>query len=350
LAPLADRLLKTAAGFLQTGLAAAIGWAAGLVALAALPALLSTFKIVQLTVFLIYGLLALSLDLVWGVGGILSFGQAAFFGVGGYLYGIVGINAGQTVLALAVAAGGAALLAALIGYFSFYGRVGAMYFAVITLTMTLILHQVLGSTADPWYAVGEARLGGYNGMTNIPSLALTMPGRAPAPLEPAPLFYAVGALLLLTLAACHLLTISPFGRVLVAIREDEQRTELLGYDARWRKLLLFTAGGGIAGLAGGLFAGWGNFMNPQVFSLPQSALVVIWVMVGGRGTLYGAVAGTLLVQFLASYLGAASTIYTTVILGTVLVLLVLLFPRGLVPGAVAGCAALFRLRARPDTA
>jgi len=282
-------------------------------------------------VFMIYSLLALSLDLIWGFGGILSFGQAAFFGVGGYVYGIVGINSGSTTLALAAGVAGAAGLAALLGYFTFYGRVGAMYFAVITLTVTLILDQVMGTTADPRYAVGQARLGGYNGMTNIPSLALEVPGRTPLTLDPVPLFYVVGGLLLLVFALTRALVRSSFGRVLAAIREDELRTGLLGYDPRWRKLVTFAISGGIAGLAGGLFAGWGNFMNPQVFSMFQSALVVIWVMVGGRGTLYGAVVGTLGVQSLTNYLGTASVTYTTVALGAVLVVIVLLFPRGLVP-------------------
>lgn len=306
-------------------------WAVAVVVVTALPAVLSVFQIVQLTVFMIYSLVALSLDLIWGFGGILSFGQAAFFGVGGYCYGIVGINSGSTALALAAGVAGAAGLATLLGYFTFYGRVGSMYFAVITLTVTLILHQVMGTTADPRYAVGQARLGGYNGMTDIPSLALEVPGRVPLTLDPIPLFYVVGGLLLLVLALTRVLVQSSFGRVLAAIREDELRTELLGYDPRWRKLVTFAISGGIAGLAGGLFAGWGNFMNPQVFSMFQSALVVIWVMVGGRGTLYGAVVGTLVVQFLTNYLGTASVTYTTVALGAALVVIVLLFPRGLLP-------------------
>jgi urea transport system permease protein len=315
--------------------------------LAALPFVLSLFQVVQLTVFMIFSLLALSLDLIWGFGGILSFGQAAFFGVGGYAYGVVGINTGLSMLALAGAAVAAAVLAALLGYFTFYGRVSDMYFAVITLTVTLILHQVMGTTADPRYAIGAARLGGYNGMTNVPSLALELPGRPALVLEPVPLFYVVAAFLLCILALCHGLVRSPFGRVLAAIREDEGRTEMLGYDVRWRKLVTFVLSGAIAGLAGGLFAGWGNFINPQVFSLSQSALVVIWVMVGGRGTLHGAIVGALVVQHLTSYLGAASVSYTSVALGLILVAIVLLFPRGLVP-AVLG--ALMRVLARPRPA
>src|SRR2546427_3801484 len=121
-----------------------------------------------------------------------------------------------------------------------------MYFAVITLRVTLILHQVMGTTADPRYAVGQARLGGYNGMTNIPSLALEAPGRAPLTLDPVQLFYVVGGLLLLVLALTRALVRSSFGRVLAAIREDELRTELLGYDPRWRKLVTFAISGSIA--------------------------------------------------------------------------------------------------------
>lgn len=323
-----------------------VAWAGAALALAALPFVLSPFQVIRLTVFMTFCLLALSLDLIWGFGGILSFGQAAFFGVGGYAYGVVGINTGLTILALATAALVAAALAALLGYFTFYGRIGAMYFAVITLTVTLILHQVMGTTADPRYAIGTARLGGYNGMTNIPSLALELPGRPPLPLDPVPLYYTVTALLLAVLVLCRALMRSPFGRVLAAIREDEGRTELLGYDVRWRKLVIFVLSGGVAGLAGGLFAAWGNFINPQVFSLSQSALVVIWVMVGGRGTLYGAIMGALIVQLLTSYLGAASVSYTTIVLGLILVVIVILFPRGLLP-AVVGAAPRLLGRPRP---
>jgi branched-chain amino acid transport system permease protein len=101
-------------------------------------------------------MLALSLDFLWGIAGILSFGQAALFGVGGYAYGIVGIDLGTTPLGLIAGMLGPAVVAALIGYVAFYGRVGSMYLAVVTLTLTLILYQVMGSTADPKYAMSAS--------------------------------------------------------------------------------------------------------------------------------------------------------------------------------------------------
>jgi len=321
----------------QTELA---GWASGALAVAALPQVLSLFQVVQVTVFLIFAMLALSLDFIWGIAGILSFGQAALFGIGGYLYGIVGIDLGSTMLGLPAAMLGSAAVAALIGYVAFYGRVGSMYLAVVTLTVTLILYQVMGSTADPKYAIGDARLGGYNGMANVPSLSFAGAGQA---LGPAEFFYVVGGVLFLALAFCLTLARSSYGRILQGIRENEPRMELLGYDVRWRKLLAFVIAAAVAGLSGALFASWGNFINPEVFSLPQAALVVIWVLVGGRGTLWGPILGTFVVQYLTSRLGTAGASYTTIALGGVLVGVVLLFRRGLAPALSEGIGRLLRL-------
>jgi ABC-type branched-subunit amino acid transport system permease subunit len=305
----------------RLGMLDPLSWLAAAIGIAVLPSMLSTFQVVQITVFLVFCLLAVSLDLAWGLAGLLSFGQAAFFGIGGYAYAILGINGtaiGAAMMAAAAAGGGAA---AIIGYIAFYGRLSAMFLAVMTLTITLILLQVMGSTADPSYRVGEAVIGGYNGMTNIPSLVL----------DPRAFFWIVGGLLLGTVSLGRLLMIAPFGRVLAAIRENEQRVELLGYDTRWRKLAIFSLSGAVAGLSGALFASWGNFINPEVFSLPQSAQVVIWVLVGGRGSLYGAVLGALLVQAVTQYLGSMGTAYTSLLLGGLLVVFVMLLRNGIMP-------------------
>jgi len=305
-------------------------WIAAAIGVAVLPMVLSIFQVVQITVFLIFCLLAVSLDLSWGLAGLLSFGQAAFFGIGGYSYAIIGINGTMTSAATLAAAAAGAAAAAMIGYIAFYGRLSAIFLAVMTLTITLILLQVMGSTADPSYRVGSAVIGGYNGMTNIPSLVL----------DPRGFFWIVGGLVLGVVVTGRLLMMAPFGRVIAAIRENEQRVELLGYDARWRKLLTFSLSGAVAGLAGALFASWGNFINPEVFSLAQSAQVVIWVLVGGRGWLYGAVIGALLVQALTQYLGSIGTAYTSLALGGLLVAFVLLLRNGLLPALSRGMLSL----------
>ncbi len=131
-------------------------------------------------------------------------------------------------------------VAAVLGYVSFYGRIAPMFFAVITLIVALILYQVMGSTADPRYAIGAARLGGYNGMTMVPMPGGELPFLSGAPLSPSGLLYLVGGLLLAVLAFCIALSRSSFGRILQGIRENEQRAELLGFDIRWRKTAIFT--------------------------------------------------------------------------------------------------------------
>jgi len=305
-------------------------WAAGAVGLAVVPSALSTFQVVQITVFLIFCLLAVSLDLSWGLAGLLSFGQGAFFGLGGYVYAILCANDESPGAALAAGTVAGGVVAGLLGYIAFYGRLSAMFLAVTTLVVTLILLQVLGSTADPSYHIGAAVLGGYNGMTNIPPLLS----------EPTPFFWTAGGLLLLLIVSGRLLMAAPFGRVLAAIRENERRVELLGYDARWHKLVIFALSGAIAGLAGALFASWGGFINPEVFSLAQSAQVVIWVLVGGRGSLYGAAIGAFLVQAMTQYLGSIGTAYTTLVLGALLVLFVLVMPNGLLPTFLRGLSSI----------
>ena len=306
-------------------------WGGAIAAVAGLPAVLSTYSVVQLTVFLIFCVLAVSLDLAWGLAGLLSFGQAAFFGIGGYAYAIITGNDATTLAALVAAVAAAGLVSGALGYVAFYGRVSTMFLAVMTLTVTLILLQVMGSTADPSYRIGTAILGGYNGMTNVTSLALDLPFMEPIPLGPESFFWTVGGMLIGIVVLGRLLMAAHFGRVLATIRENEQRAELLGYDVRWRKLAIFSASGGVAGIAGALFASWGSFINPEVFSLGQSAQVVIWVLVGGRGSLYGAVIGALLVQAMTQYLGSIGTAYTTLALGSLLVMFVLLLREGLMP-------------------
>ena len=104
--------------------------------------------------------------------------------------------------------------------------------------------------------------------------------------------------------------------------------------------MIFALSGAIAGLAGALFASWGGFINPEVFSLAQSAQVVIWVLVGGRGSLYGAAIGAFLVQAMTQYLGSIGTAYTTLVLGALLVLFVLVMPNGLLPTFLRGLSSI----------
>ena len=316
------RLPRPDAGLVATGVA-------GLALLFGLPAVLDLYSLLELTLYLIFGLLALSLAFVWGYGGILCFGHAAFFGLGAYAYAVAVINLGDSTLALVIAMALPAAFAAALGYFMFWGRISDVYVGVITLTVTLIFYNVVNSTAGPQYHIGEALLGGFNGMPNVPPLNL--PFDPDNSLDPAGMFEVSGALLLAAYFGLHVLLRTRFGRVLVAVRENEQRVEFLGYDARLHKLAAFALGGGLAGLAGCLFTAWGNFVSPTVFGVVQSAQIIIWLMVGGPGTLLGPILGAMAISWLTLEIGTQATVNANVVLGAVLLVFVLLVPKGLLP-------------------
>lgn len=293
------------------------------------PHVVDPFGLLQLTVFAAMCILALSLGVVWGYGGILCFGQSAFFGLGAYAYAVTAINLEESTVAALLAIAVPAVFAALLGYFMFYGRLSDVYLGVITLSVTLIFFNLVNSTAGDAYRIGKARLNGFNGMPSLPTL--NVPGDPGRLLDPAETFYVVMALLVIVYLGLHALLASHFGRVVVAIRENETRCELLGYDVRLHKLLVFTIGGGIAGLAGCLFANWGAFVSPNVFSLGMTSQIIIWVIVGGLGTLAGPIVGCVLMQYLATALGTQQLANTNLIFGAIFVAFVLLVPRGIVP-------------------
>jgi len=302
----------------------------GVVLVFGLPLTVQMFTLLNLTVYAAMALLGLSLGLIWGFGGILCFGQSAFFGLGAYAYAVTMINLGDSTVSVLLSILVPAAFAALLGYVLFYGRLSDVYLGVITLTVTLILFKLVNSTAGDQFVIGEARLGGYNGIPGIPTL--NVPGDPASVLLPDRLYQVTVALVLGVYIALRWLLASHFGRVVVAIRENEQRAELLGYDVRLYKLVLFSIGAGVAGLAGCLFANWGAFVSPTVFSLAQSAQIIIYVIVGGLGTLVGPMLGGVLVHYLTGWLGTQTLVNNSLVMGLILVVFVLLVPRGLVPG------------------
>jgi branched-chain amino acid transport system permease protein len=302
------------------------------------PIVATPFRVLNTTGYFVWIFLAFSLTFIWGYTGIFSFGQTAFFGLGGYTFGVIGINlvdvTGATNLALIGAVILPALFAAIIGYFIFYGRVSGVYVAIITLAVTLILELLFGRTAGPQYTIGSASLGGFNGMTNIPTLAFGVEPIAIS-LDPVPMYYFVVILLLIIYFAFRYVINSNYGYVLIAVRENETRTEMFGYDIRKIKLQAFVVGGALAGLSGALFASWNNFISPPVMGLVTAALPVIWVTVGGRGTVLGAIFGTVGLQALDSELAAVGSEYGIIVLGVILLVVILYFSDGVVPAVAS---------------
>ncbi|MAM19624.1 MAG: branched-chain amino acid ABC transporter permease [Gramella sp.] len=303
----------------------------GLIILFGAPQTLDLFEIISLTTAVSLAILALSLGLIWGFGGILCFGQTAFFGIGAYAYAIAALNFGGSTGAIVLAIVVAGAAAAILGYFMFYGRLSDVYLAVITLTVTLILYSVIRRTSGPEYKIGIAKLGGFNGI-NVPPI--NYPWDANQFLFPEEVFYVAMVSLLGAYFLCVWLTKSHFGRVSVSIRENEIRSELLGYDIRLYKLGMFTVGGAIAGLAGVMFANSIGRITPDVYNLYNAALAIIWVIIGGRGTLIGPILGALVLFYLTSFLGRQAVVNINFFLGLVLIIFVLVVPKGIVPSLV----------------
>ncbi len=290
------------------------------------PAVIETYT---LTVLIIYGMLALSLGLIWGFGGILCFGQAAFFGLGAYTYAISAINIGESTVPFVLGIAVPAAFAFILGAMLFYGRLSDVYLGVITLVVTLIFFKFMNSTAGPEYVIGNARLGGFNGIPGFQTL--NVPGDPGSYIYDVDYYWFCVVAILIVYALVRWLLASPFGRIAVAIRENETRVELMGYDVRIRKTVLFSIGGGIAGLSGTLFANWAEIVTPGMFSLAQSAEIIIWCIVGGLGTLVGPVIGAMALAYLKFLLGQQSLVDNMMLLGLILTLSVLFLPRGIVP-------------------
>ena len=297
--------------------------------------LVAEFTAFEWTLWAIEVILALSLVLVWGYCGIFSFGQAAIYGIGGYCYGVFALNiaerTGETLSALVVAAVAGAVFAAFLGYFMFYGNLSNVYVAITTLAVALVLFAIVNSTAGSAYRIGDAVLGGYNGMTRIPRITYRLPGGDPAVLTRVQFFATCTCVALAVALALRFFGRRPFGRIAAAVRENETRSSLLGYDVRRHRLWVFTLGGAIAGLAGGFYAAWGRFMSPTVFSLKPAALVVIWTLVGGRFSVAGAFVGVVITEGLSSALGGPSGDREAIVVGALLILIVLGLRGGVVP-------------------
>jgi ABC-type branched-subunit amino acid transport system permease subunit len=294
------------------------------------PRILSSFGLNQLSIMIIMALFGLSQGFLWGFGGIMSFGQSAFFGLGAYAYAIAAIALGGSGSAVALAIAIPAIFAALLGYFMFYGRVSDAYVGIITLTIAVILSNVMNSTAGDVYQIAGVPLGGFNGIPGVPPLAMPTTGEY---LDYDGTWYvAVGSLVVVYIGLRGILA-SRFGRVVVAIRENETRATLFGYDPRLYKLIVFALSGGIAGLAGSLYTAWSGFVSPTVFDLSMAAQSVIFVLIGGLGTLLGPILGAVFIQYLMTVVGTQQVLNASLLLGIILVVFVLLVPKGALPMA-----------------
>lgn len=284
---------------------------------------------------LAWGLFAISVDLLLGFTGLLSFGHAAFWGSSAYVTGLIAIRAG---LPFPVAILGGALFAMLIavpmGYLAV--RRTGIYFAMVTLAFAQMIFFIANQARD--------LTGGENGLQGIPKSFF---GIEKVETDPFYFYYAALPLILLGALIAWRTVSSPFGRVLLAIRDNPARARALGYDVERYKIMVFVISAGIAGLAGGVFSVSHGFASLQELVWQTSGKVVLITVLGGIGTLWGGPLGAAVVVLLEDQLASSGFNGIGIITGTIFVLIVLLFRKG-IWGTVADLVA--RIRGRAATA
>jgi urea transport system permease protein len=325
----------------------------------------STYLVALFGKYACYALLALSIDLIWGYCGILSLGHGAFFALGGYAMGMYlmrqigtrGVYANPILPdfmvflnwhALPIAWYGfqhfayAALMVLLVpgvlafvfGWFAFRSRVTGVYLSIITQALTYAL--MLG------FFRNDFGFGGNNGLTDFKDI---LGFNIEAETTRAALFAISCLAVMLGFLLCRAIVASKFGKVLIAIRDAEARTRFLGYRVESYKLFVFTLSACMAGIAGALYVPQVGIINPSEFAPGNSIEAVIWVAVGGRGTLAGAVIGAVLVNYAKTFFTSGFLApYWLYMLGGLFILVTLLLPRGIV-GSLYHWSALRRDRA-----
>jgi branched-chain amino acid transport system permease protein len=301
-----------------------------LVALIALPRVM--YPVLALNI-LAFGLFAMAIDLLLGFGGLLSFGHAAYWGIAAYAAGLVARELGApypvAVLAGVVAA---AALAVPLGYLSL--RRTGIYFAMVTLAFAQMLY----------YVANEVRpiTGGENGLQGIPR---TFPGLSLGPSMS--FYYAALPLIVLGYLAAYRIVHSPFGHVLVSIRDNEARAQALGYDTARYKLIAFVLSAALAGLAGSVYALGQRFASLELLHWSTSGEVVLMTVLGGLGTLWGGILGAGVFLLLKDFLSTSELLRDApgVVTGTIFIVIVLGLRRGLWPALAGLVSRASRLRA-----
>jgi urea transport system permease protein len=311
----------------------------------ALPWMISAFRLNLMGRFLALAIVALGIDLIWGFTGLLSLGHGIFFTLGGYalamhlklpqppgsglpdfmsLYGVSELpwfwrpfySAPFSIMAIAVIP---AIIAGLLGYVIFRNRIRGVYFSILTQAATIIFFNFFN---------GQQKLfNGTNGLTDFRSV-FGLPvkdNRTQYILYIVTILFVVAAY-----ALCRWLTSGRFGRILVAIRDDESRVRFTGYNPTGFKILVFAVSGALAGIAGALFTLQSGIVSPNTMNIAFSIEMVIWVAVGGRATLVGAILGAVVVNLAKSLLSEKFPDFWLFFQGGLFLLVVLLLPSGII--------------------
>jgi len=330
--------------------------------LLAAPLFLSDFRLTLLGKFLTFAIAAMGMVLIWGFGGMLSLGQGLFFGLGAYALAMYlklesahgrlpdfmvwsGLDTlpwfwspfQNPVFAIAMVIIAPTVVAAILGFFVFRSRIQGVYFSIITQAMTLLVSILL---------VGQQPYtGGTNGLTDLGTIFGY--SRANQSTQNA-LYFATVICLIVVYIFCRKLTNSRFGRLLVAMRDDESRVRFLGYNPVVIKTITFAIAAAITGIAGALYVPQVGIISPSTLGVVFSIEIVIWAAVGGRGTLVGAILGAILVNTGRSTFSEKFPDIWQYFLGALFIIVVLVFPNGIVGTAQTAYHNIKEKFARPN--
>ena len=316
-----------------------------LVFLLVFPLFCSTYWVYVMSGIIAYMIFALSLDLLWGYTGLMSMGHSVLFGAGGYMVGIscafmnkadwvdfdrlpwflqpLSSEVGAFLMALVLPA----LISLMIGFFMFSGKIKGVFFSLITLALSGVAEL---------FVINQSKYTHGNSGISVISRTVISNSKA-ARLDDFTFYYVVLAFLILAYIICLVIVNSRIGKVLQAVRENEERLTFFGYKPSVFKLLIYTISGMIAGLAGVLYVRTQGNINSSAVGITLATLVLVWVAIGGRGNLTGAMIGTLVLQIaetklnsVFSGISADFTQYWKMVLGFLILLIVFTIPKGIV--------------------
>ena len=281
------------------------------------PFLFDTYTVNILVRSFLYAATALTVDILWGYTGILTFGQSAFFGIGAYAAALTfthfGFSTEMALLALVAGVAVSAAVAAIVGWISFWHGASSLYVAIVTLALPIIVVQLLYT--------GGTFTGSSSGLVGFEAFDLSVEAW----------FWITGSALVVLTVGGWFLVNSDFGRVLVALRENESRCTYLGINAPRLKILLMVVAAVIAALAGYGYASYTVVVAPEIASFVFGTELVIWVALGGRGTLIGPVLGTIAIDFISAYLSGNLPYVWKLIVGIIFVVVIVALPEGFLP-------------------
>lgn len=291
--------------------------AAALLLIGAAPHFLDTYTINILIRALLLAALALTVDVLWGYTGILTFGQSAFFGIGAYACALVfthaGFGPGWALVALAVGILAAMAVGGLVGWLAFYHGASPLYGSIVTLALPIVLTQIVFS--------GGRFTGSSSGLSGFPTWYWSIETW----------FWLAGGFLVVVTGMAWLFVRSDMGRVLVAIRENETRCTYLGIPVSRIKILLMMGAGAVGAVAGFAYAAFTNVVAPELTGFLLGTELLIWVALGGRGTLIGPVIGAMGIDLTSSYLSGSLPFYWKLVVGAAFVAVIVALPQGLMP-------------------